>query len=126
MLALPFCLLFLAFTAWPVLQSLFMSFTDTKSRDLRNPFAVDIVGLDNYTKAFSDPIFRKAMLNTAYFVVVGVPLTLLLALAAAVALDKGITKLRAACSGWASTCRSSPRSWPWPSCGGSCSSRSSA
>jgi len=33
-LAIPFCLLFLAFTAWPVLQSLFMSFTDTKSKDL--------------------------------------------------------------------------------------------
>ena len=93
-LALPFCLLFLVFTAWPVLQSLFMSITDTRARDLRTPFAVDIVGLDNYTKALSDPIFRKAMLNTAYFVVVGVPLTLALALGAAVALDKGITKLR--------------------------------
>lgn len=93
-LALPFCLLFLVFTAWPVIQSLFMSFTDTRSRDLRTPFAVDIVGLDNFTKAFSDPIFRKSMLNTAYFVVVGVPLTMAMALAAAVALDKGITKLR--------------------------------
>ncbi|MGO4343255.1 carbohydrate ABC transporter permease [Pedococcus sp. 2YAF34] len=93
-LALPFCLLFLVFTAWPVLQSLFMSFTDTRSRDLRTPFAVDVVGLENYAKAFSDPIFRKAMLNTAYFVVVGVPLTLLMALAAAVALDRGIRRLR--------------------------------
>jgi multiple sugar transport system permease protein len=93
-LALPFCLLFLTFTAWPVLQSLFMSFTDTRARDLRTPFAVDIVGLDNFTKAFEDPIFRRSMLNTAYFVVIGVPLTLGLALAAAVALDKGITKLR--------------------------------
>ena len=43
-LAAPFCLLFLAFTAWPVLQSLFMSFTDTRQRDLRTPFAVDFVG----------------------------------------------------------------------------------
>ncbi len=34
------------------------------------------------------------MTNTAYFVVVGVPLTLTVALAAAVALDRGITKLR--------------------------------
>ncbi len=93
-LALPFCLLFLAFTAWPVLQSLFMSFTDTTSRDLRTPFAVDVVGLENYTKAFSDPIFRQAMLNTAYFVVVGVPLTLTVALAAAVALNKGIHRFR--------------------------------
>jgi multiple sugar transport system permease protein len=93
-LALPFCLLFLVFTAWPVIQSLFMSITDTKSRDLRSPFSVNVVGLDNFTKALSDPIFRKAALNTAYFVVIGMPLTLGVALAAAVALDKGITRFR--------------------------------
>ena len=96
MLALPFCLLFLVFTAWPVVQSLFMSLTDTKSRDLRSPFAVNVVGFDNFTKAFSDPVFRKAALNTAYFVVIGMPLTLGIALAAAVALDRGITKFRSA------------------------------
>src|SRR5829696_2841168 len=94
-LAIPFCLLFLAFTAWPVLQSLFMSFTDTKARDLRKPFSVNIVGLDNFTKALSDPMFRKAAGNTAYFVLVGMPLTLVVALAAAVALDKGISRFRA-------------------------------
>ena len=95
-LAIPFCLLFLAFTAWPVIQSFFMSFTDTKARDLRNPFSVDVIGLDNYTKALSDPVFRKAALNTAYFVLVCMPLTILIALAAAVALDKGITRFRSA------------------------------
>ena len=93
-LAAPFCLLFLAFTAWPVLQSLFMSFTDTRARDLRTPFAVDVIGFDNYTHALNDPIFRRAALNTAYFVVVGVPLTIAVALAAAVALDRGITRFR--------------------------------
>lgn len=93
-LAIPFCVLFLTFTAWPVVQSLFMSFTDTKARDLRNPFNVNIIGLDNFTKALGDPVFRKAALNTVYFVVVGMPLTLALALAAAVALDKGITRFR--------------------------------
>ena len=30
-LALPFCALFLTFTMWPVVQSLFMSFTDTRA-----------------------------------------------------------------------------------------------
>jgi len=93
-LALPFCLLFLVFTLWPVAQSLFMSFTDTKAKDLKSPFAVDVVGLDNYTRALSDETFLHAIRNTAYFVVVGVPLTMTLALAAAVALDRGITKFR--------------------------------
>ncbi len=93
-LALPFCLLFLTFTLWPVIQSLFMSITDTSSRDLRSPFSVNVIGFGNYTRAFSDPIFRKAALNTAYFVVVGIPLTLTLAMAAAVALDRGIHRFR--------------------------------
>jgi len=87
-------LLFTVFTAWPVISSLYMSFTDIKSRDLRSPFAVGFVGLDNYAKVFGDETFRKAALNTAYFVVVGVPLTLGIALAAAIALDKGITRFR--------------------------------
>ena len=94
MLALPFTLLFLVFTVWPVIQSFFMSFTDTKAKDLRTPFDVTLIGLDNYARALSDPTFLKAARNTAYFVVVGVPLTILVALAVAVALDRGITKLR--------------------------------
>lgn len=94
-LALPFCLLFLVFTAWPVIQSLFMSLTDTTSRDLRTPFAVNVIGLDNYGHALSDPLFRRSALNTAYFVLVGMPLTMAVALAFAVALDRGITRLRA-------------------------------
>ena len=93
-LALPFLLIFLVFTVWPVLQSLFMSFTDTKAKDLTTPFSVDIVGLENYTRALSDETFLQAARNTAYFVIVGVPLTLILGLAAAVALDRGITKFR--------------------------------
>lgn len=93
-LTLPFLLLFLVFTAWPVIQSVFFSFTDMRNRDLRTPFSVDFVGFDQYANAFADPIFRKAALNTAYFVLVGVPLTLMVALAAAVALNTGITKLR--------------------------------
>ncbi|MEN0070743.1 MAG: sugar ABC transporter permease [Propionicimonas sp.] len=95
-LALPFTLLFAAFTVWPVVQSLFMSFTDTRQKDLRTPFQVDFIGLENYQRALSDPVFQKAAANTAYFVLVGMPLTIAVALLAAVALDKGITRLRAA------------------------------
>jgi len=93
-LVLPFVLLFLAFTAGPVLGSLGMSFTDIRQRDLRTPFAVDGVGFGNYAKALSDETFRKAAFNTAYFVVVGVPLTLVVALAAAVLLDRGVQRFR--------------------------------
>src|SRR5665811_1788493 len=93
-LALPFLSLFTVFTAWPVISSLYMSLTDIKSRDLRSPFAVTFVGFDNYARVFGDETFRKSVLNTFYFALVGVPLTLGIALAAAIALDKGITRFR--------------------------------
>jgi multiple sugar transport system permease protein len=71
-----------------------MSFTDMCRNDVQSPFAVNFVALDNYVRAVNDPTFRKAALNTAIFVVVGVPVTILAGLAAAVALDEGITKAR--------------------------------
>ena len=92
--ALPFMLLFGVFIAVPIVASLVMSFTDLRSADLRNPLSVNFVGLRNYTRLFSDELFRQAALNTAYFVLVGVPLTMVSALAVAVALNRGVTKFR--------------------------------
>ena len=92
--ALPFMALFLVFVAGPTLASLGMSFTDLTSRDVESPTNVNVVGIDNYTELFGDEQFRQAMINTAYFVVVGVPLTMVLGLAAAVALNSGITRFR--------------------------------
>ena len=73
MFALPFMVLFVVFMAGPVLASLTMSFTDLTSRDLRNPLAVDLVGLENYTRLLSDDRFLRSAFNTGYFVVVGIP-----------------------------------------------------
>jgi multiple sugar transport system permease protein len=92
-LALPFMVLFLVFTAGPVLASLGMSFTDIRSTDMRSPFAVGFVGIDNYTALLTDPLFQKVMVNTFAYLVLGVPLTMVLALAAAVGLNR-ITFLR--------------------------------
>jgi len=87
-LALPFVLLFLAFTAGPVLASLGMSFTDMKRTDMRNPFAVEVVGLDNFTQLLGDPLFRKVTLNTLLYLVLGVPLTMAVALVLAVGVNR--------------------------------------
>ena len=92
--AAPFLLLFLVFTIGPVLASFFMSFTDLKARDIRNPFAIELVGLDNYAQLLDDETFRKTVVNTAYFVGVGLPLTMGIALAVAVGLNSGITRFR--------------------------------
>jgi multiple sugar transport system permease protein len=92
--ALPFVLVFFIFLAGPVLASAVLSFTDFGLRDLRNPLGTDFIGLENYVALFQDSKFWTALLNTAYFVVVGVPLTLVLGLAAAIALDRGIQRFR--------------------------------
>ncbi|MBD0292733.1 MAG: sugar ABC transporter permease [Jiangellaceae bacterium] len=86
-LALPFVVLFAVFTAWPVISSLFMSFTDLRSTDIQTPFATNFVGFDNYVNVLGDPLFGKVAFNTLLYVVVGVPLTMVLALAAAVGLN---------------------------------------
>ena len=87
-LAVPFMALFLVFTAGPVLASLGMSFTDLRSTDVRNPFAVEFVGLSNYTELLGDPLFRKVTLNTLLYLVLGVPFTMAVALAVAVGLNR--------------------------------------
>lgn len=92
-LALPFCLLFLVFTAGPVLASLGMSFTDMRSTDVRSPLGVEFVGLENYADLLSDPVFRKVTFNTLIYLLLGVPLTMASALAVAVALNR-VTRLR--------------------------------
>jgi multiple sugar transport system permease protein len=92
-LALPFVVLFLAFTAGPVLASLGMSFTDFRISDMRSPFSVNFVGFENYSALLGDELFRKVALNTALYVVLGVPLTMALALAVAVGLNR-VVRLR--------------------------------
>ena len=92
-LALPFVVLFLVFTAGPVLASLGMSFTDLRSTDVRTPLAVQFVGLDHYADLVQDPIFRKVTFNTTLYLVIGVPLTMAVALGIAVLLNR-LVRLR--------------------------------
>jgi multiple sugar transport system permease protein len=87
-LALPFVVLFLVFTAGPVLASLGMSFTDFRRADIRSPFAVEFVGLSNYADLVQDPVFRKVTLNTLLYLLLGVPLTMAAAMAAAVGINR--------------------------------------
>ncbi|MEU7834315.1 MULTISPECIES: sugar ABC transporter permease [unclassified Nonomuraea] len=93
---LPFVLMFVVFYLGPLLAGLGMSFTDMRSTDVTDPLAVDPVGVENYIRLAGDEAMRKAALNTAIFVVTGLPLTIGLGLAAAVALNSGIARLPAA------------------------------
>ncbi|MGW2508113.1 carbohydrate ABC transporter permease [Streptomyces scopuliridis] len=90
----PFLVLFTVFMAFPILATLAMSFTDFGLRNVTDPLSAEFIGFENYTKLFGDEKFLKALFNTAYFVVVGVPLTIGAGLAAAVLLNSGITRAR--------------------------------
>ena len=92
--AAPFLILFGIFLAAPILISFLLSFTSFGLRDLRNPIGASFVGLDNYIALVGDETFRTALLNTAYFVVVGVPITLVLGLLIANALNRGVNRFR--------------------------------
>lgn len=94
-LAAPFTVLFVLFLAGPVLVSLLISFTDLRSTDLRHPLAVGLVGVDNYARLLSDEQFRTAAANTVIVVAVGLPLTVVLGLAAALGLNAGVTRFKA-------------------------------
>ncbi|CAM5557398.1 sugar ABC transporter permease [Streptomyces spiroverticillatus] len=92
--SLPFLVLYAVFELVPVIASIAISFTDMRSTDLRDPLAVDPAGLDNYSRLLSDEVFWKAIGNTFYFTAVSVPLTLVLGLALAVALNSGIARFK--------------------------------
>jgi multiple sugar transport system permease protein len=51
------------------------------------------VGLDNYVKAVTDPLFLRGVLRVATFFVIQVPVMLALALVFALALDSGLLRL---------------------------------
>jgi ABC-type sugar transport system permease subunit len=94
--AAPFVILFGVFLALPIVAALVLSFTSFGLRDLQNPIGTSFVGLDNYAALLGDPKFWKSLGNTAYFVVVGVPTTLVIGLVIANALSRGITRFRTA------------------------------
>ncbi|MDF3301440.1 carbohydrate ABC transporter permease [Streptomyces tropicalis] len=90
----PFLALFGLFMLFPIVATLLMSFTDFGARNVTRPLEAQFVGLDNYTHLFEDDRFLTALFNTAYFVVVGVPLTLVLGLLVALLLNNGIDRAR--------------------------------
>jgi len=90
----PFVVLFGVFMAIPIVASFVISFTSFNIGNLQSWSSAEFVGIDNYTKALGDERFLKSLRNTAYFVVVGVPGTIVCALAVAVGLNRIIGRLK--------------------------------
>ena len=67
----------------PALAALVLSFTDFDIYALADLANLRFVGLDNYQRLLTNPLFWQAMGNTLWFVVLGVPLSSSLSLGAA-------------------------------------------
>lgn len=77
---------FIVFALWPIIQSLYYSFTDY---DVLQPPAW--IGWDNYRDLLDDRVFGIAMRNTIYMVLIGLPAHILFDLLMAMLLN---TKIR--------------------------------
>ena len=82
------------FFALPVLASLLLSFTDFDLYALADPKNLRFVGLGNYIDVLQAPLFWKSLVNTLYFVVVGVPLSIAASLGAALLLNSPLARCK--------------------------------
>lgn len=79
---LPALLVLGAFTAWPMISALRLSFTDASGFGKE-----EWVGFENYTRIFTDPVIINAVVNTALYALLFTPTAVALALALALLLN---------------------------------------
>ncbi|MEN6478949.1 MAG: sugar ABC transporter permease [Anaerolineales bacterium] len=81
----PWIIGFIAFTIYPLLASLYYSFTDFSL--FGSP---RLIGLANYSHLFADPKFTKSMANTVVFLLAIVPASIIVALLLAILVNNDI------------------------------------
>lgn len=91
LMLLPTLVLTGVFIIYPVIDSFLISFYKWDMMSDVKPF----VGLQNYRYIFSDPLFRRALVNTVLYVVTFVPVVLILGLVSAVLLNAKVRFLGA-------------------------------
>ena len=79
----------------PVASALVLSLTDFDLYGLASWTHVRFVGLENYRRLFADPRFWTALGNTLFFVLVGGPLQVAVALAAALLVNARLVRFKA-------------------------------
>ena len=94
MFAGPALLVIALFFALPVLAALALSVTDFDIYALADLNNLRFVGFDNYLGLLQNPLFWKALGNTLYFVVIGVPLSIAMSLGAALLLHSKLGRFK--------------------------------
>ena len=92
--AAPALVVLLVFFGLPVGAALLLSLTDFDLYALADGRNLRFVWLSNYVELLRTPMFWKALGNTAYFVVVGVPLSILVSLGAALLLNAKVARFK--------------------------------
>jgi multiple sugar transport system permease protein len=78
----------------PVLAVLLLSFTDFDIYGLADPANTRFMGLNNYLTLLRSDLFWKALANTLIYALVGGPLTIAMALAAALLVDSKLARFK--------------------------------
>ncbi|HET6680230.1 MAG TPA: sugar ABC transporter permease [Gemmatimonadaceae bacterium] len=78
----------------PVVASLLLSLTDFDLYAIASFDNARFIGLDNYARLLRTPLFWSALKNTFYFALVGGPLTILVALGAALLLNSRLVRFK--------------------------------
>ncbi|QNA86570.1 sugar ABC transporter permease [Sphingomonas sp. So64.6b] len=78
----------------PVVAALVLSFTDFDIYSLADICNLRFVGLDNYLTLLRTHLFWKALGNTLYFVILGVPLSIALSLGAALLINSKLARFK--------------------------------
>jgi multiple sugar transport system permease protein len=78
----------------PVVAAFALSVTDYDLYAIANPANAQFVGLANYAQLIRTPLFWTALRNTFYFAGVGAPLSLLVALVAAVLVNAKLVRFK--------------------------------
>lgn len=89
---LPALILLFAFSIIPIFIALIISFTGLDITGLGDLSQLHFIGLGNYKQLFQDSAFIQSILNTGYYVIIGVPLVVVLSLAAAIMINFGQSK----------------------------------
>lgn len=82
------------FFVLPVAGGLLLSFTDFDIYAIGDPGSARFVGLRNYASLLASPDFWIALRNTAYFALVGGPLSVLVALGAALLVNAPLARFK--------------------------------
>lgn len=90
----PALLVIALFFGVPVLAALALSVTDFDIYALADIGNLRFVGLGNYIALLQNPLFWKALGNTFYFVLIGVPLSIAASLGAALLLHAKVARAR--------------------------------